>query len=138
LLVSLRKKYTKYEHELPGSGHPGIGGTIERITRTFYFPGVKRTVEGVIREYTEYAVNKITRHKPHRQIQAVGSDPKTAWQSVAIDFIVKLPLSKEPIIGIEFDSIIVVTDRLTKRAYFILVKESMTAEELAYVFFRHI
>ena len=53
-----------------------------------------------------------------------------------MDFVVKLPLSKDPITGVRYDSVMVVTDQFTKYAIFISFKESTTAEELAYVFLR--
>jgi hypothetical protein len=57
---------------------------------------------------------------------------------VALDFIIKLSLSKEPMIEVIYDSIIVVTDRLTKYAYFISYLESSLAEDLAYIFYKYI
>jgi hypothetical protein len=57
---------------------------------------------------------------------------------VALDFIVKLPPSVESIIKVVFDSILVIIDRLTKYGYFILYKESLLAEELAYTFNKYI
>jgi hypothetical protein len=54
------------------------------------------------------------------------------------DFITKLPESKEPISNAQHNSILVITDRLTKFDYFLLYRESSTAEELAYIFFRRI
>jgi hypothetical protein len=50
----------------------------------------------------------------------------------------KLSLSKELITGIMYDSIIIVTDRLTKYAYFIPYLKSFSAEDLAYMFYKHI
>jgi hypothetical protein len=44
----------------------------------------------------------------------------------------------KPIIEVVFDSILIVTDRLTKYGYFILYKESLLVEELAYAFNKHI
>jgi hypothetical protein len=61
-----------------------------------------------------------------------------AWKSIALDFIVKLPLSKEVLTGVIYDSILVVTDRLIKYAYFISYKEGSTVEELIYTFNRNI
>jgi hypothetical protein len=37
---------------------------------------------------------------------------------------------------VEYDSILVITDRLTKYAYMLLYKEASDAEELAYTFLR--
>src|SRR5207248_10180255 len=61
-----------------------------------------------------------------------------AWKGIAFDFITKLPLSKEPMTNTIYDSVWVVTDRLTKLAYFIPYKESSTAIDLAYAFQRMI
>jgi hypothetical protein len=57
---------------------------------------------------------------------------------MALDFIIKLPPSVKLIIEVVFDSILVITDRLTKYGYFISYKESLSAEELAYTFNKHI
>jgi hypothetical protein len=55
-----------------------------------------------------------------------------------MNFIIKLPKSKEPGIEKLYDFIYVVTDRLTKYKYFIPCRENMSAEELAYLFNRHV
>jgi hypothetical protein len=60
------------------------------------------------------------------------------WKSIALDFIVKLPLLKEVLTGVVYDLILVVTNRLTKYAHFISYKKDLTAEELAYTFNRNI
>jgi hypothetical protein len=57
---------------------------------------------------------------------------------VAIDFIIKLPPSIELITKVTYNSILVVTDRLTKYGYFILYKESLLAEKPVYTFNKHI
>jgi uncharacterized membrane protein YheB (UPF0754 family) len=55
-----------------------------------------------------------------------------------MDFIVKLPVSKEPGINQLYNSIFIATDRLTKYEYFIPCREDMLAEDLAYLFNRHV
>jgi len=47
---------------------------------------------------------------------------------ISVDFITKLPLAQE------YDSILVVVDRLTKMVYFISTIEKTSAEELARLF----
>jgi hypothetical protein len=61
-----------------------------------------------------------------------------AWQDMALDFVTKLSLFKELITGVIYNSIIIVTDRLTKYAYFISYFESFLAEDLAYIFYKYI
>jgi hypothetical protein len=55
-----------------------------------------------------------------------------------LNFIVKLPLLKEVLTGITYNSILVITDRLIKYAYFIPYKEGLTVEELIYIFNKNI
>jgi hypothetical protein len=57
-----------------------------------------------------------------------------AWKAIALDFITKLPPSKDLMTKVKYDSILVITDRLTKYAYFINYLESLNAEDLAYTF----
>ena len=52
--------------------------------------------------------------------------------------MVGLLLSRDPIIGLEYDSICVVTDRFTKYAYIILVLETIDADTIAQLFLRTI
>jgi hypothetical protein len=55
-----------------------------------------------------------------------------------LNFIIKLPLLKEIFIGVTYDSILIVTNRLIKYAYFIPYKEDLMVKELAYIFNRNI
>jgi hypothetical protein len=50
--------------------------------------------------------------------------------------VVKLLLSQDPITRIEYDSILVIIDRLTKYTYIILYLETNTIEDLVYIFLR--
>ena len=50
-----------------------------------------------------------------------------------MDFIVKLPKSKDLVLGIQHDSILVIVDRLTKYLHFIPYSESINAEYLGYL-----
>ena len=51
-----------------------------------------------------------------------------------MDFITKLPPSREPMTNAVYDSIQVVMDRVMKFGYFIPYKEESGVEELAYIF----
>ena len=57
---------------------------------------------------------------------------------MAWDFIIKLPESKELISNAQHDSILIITDRLTKFGYFLPYRESSIAEELVYIFLKKI
>jgi hypothetical protein len=46
--------------------------------------------------------------------------PNEPWTNISIDFIIGLPKSKEPVIGIKYDLILVVVCQLTKAIEVIL------------------
>ena len=53
-----------------------------------------------------------------------------------MDFIVKLPKSKDPSTGVEYNLILLIMERLIKYAYFIPFKEVILAPELAHIIMR--
>jgi hypothetical protein len=55
-----------------------------------------------------------------------------------MDFIVKLPLSADPVTKESYDRIIVVTDRFTKFGRFIPYRETWIVKDLAHVFIKHV
>ena len=56
------------------------------------------------------------------------------WLLVVLDFIIKLLLLKEPLIGATYDSILVIVNMLTKYAYLELYKEVFIIKDLVYIF----
>ena len=58
-----------------------------------------------------------------------------SWESVSLNFIVKLLELKDPVIRIIYNLILIVVDRLIKWELFILNLEASSAEDLTYTFF---
>lgn len=131
----MRKEFVREQHSLPAHGHQGIEKTFDRLARDYYFPGMRKHIEKIVTECDTCNKSKANRHAPYGLLQPPPT-PGKAWKSIAFDFIVKLPPSKEPMTGTTYDSIWVVTDRLTKYGHFMPYKESSTAEDLAYSFLR--
>jgi hypothetical protein len=131
----MRKEFVREQHSLPAHGHQGIARTFDRLAKDYYFPGMRKQVEKVVSECDLCNKSKASRHAPYGLLQPPPV-PGKAWGSVAFDFIVKLPASKEPMTKATFDSIWVVTDRLTKYAYFVPYNESSDASDLAYAFLK--
>ena len=98
---------------------------------------MKEEVQKVIQDYDICCKSKTARHKPYSLLQPLPV-PKGLWQSISLDFIVKLPPSKEPLTGVCYDNILVIVDRFTKYAYFLLYKEASNADNLAYTFLQTI
>jgi hypothetical protein len=55
------------------------------------------------------------------------------WTNILIDFVIGLPLLKDPAIGLAYDSILVIVDRFTKYTLIIPFQRDYTAVQLAYV-----
>jgi hypothetical protein len=62
--------------------------------------------------------------------------PKTPWTFIALDFVKKLLLLQDLIIGVKYNSILIIIDKLTKYTYFIPYFKASTAENLAYIFLK--
>ena len=94
---------------------------------------VKKVVKKVVRKYNNCNKAKTSKHILYRLLQLHKALDRT-WKSLTIDFIVKLPRSKELLTRAIYNSIWVIIERLTKYAYMILYKEGSTANKLAYMF----
>src|ERR1700761_7944133 len=81
-------------HDPPVYGHPGIAGTIRIIERKYWWPDLKDDVKEYIRGCAECQHNKInTRPIRAPLIPITPSLDATPFETVALDFITKLPKS---------------------------------------------
>ena len=131
----LQEELVKELHEHPLHGHQGVYKTLTRTKRTWDFPGLRKVTQEVVRNCDICNKAKSNRHAPYGKLQPIPP-PGKAWDVVALDFVVKLPPSKEPMTNATYDSILVITEKLTKYGYFIPYKESSTTQDLAYAFIR--
>lgn len=124
-------------HESPLHGHPGIKNTMNKFRQSYDCDNLKKHAENVVKKCEVCAKTKARRHKPYGLLQPLPV-AKRPWESITMDFIVKLPKSKDPATGVVYDSILVVVDRLTKYAYFLPFREATGAEQTAHIFLRTI
>ncbi|HVW99810.1 MAG TPA: reverse transcriptase domain-containing protein, partial [Candidatus Babeliaceae bacterium] len=123
----LQLEILKSVHDSPIAGHPGQAKTKELITRNFWWSGLSQMVNKYVNGCRTCQKNKVFPQKPQGELNP-NSVPDRPFQRITVDFIVKLPLSQG------FDSIMVVTDRLTKRIYAIPCNETIDAEGTAQLF----
>jgi hypothetical protein len=124
-------------HESRLGGHMGVTKTVAQVKRHYDFPGIRKKVKEVLAACDLCRRSKPDRHRPYGLLQPLPVAARP-WSSVTMDFITKLPASKDTTTGTTYDSILTVVDRLTKWSYFFPYKESWTAEQLADVIYRHI
>ncbi len=59
---------------------------------------------------------------------------KEVWKFIILNFIIKLSLSKNLITNINYNSILIIINRLTKYIYFINYLKTSNIEDLIYTF----
>ena len=122
-------------HDHSAAGHPGRAATYERVSRNYWWPGIRKTIARYLANCDTCAHIKPVRHAPYGLLKPLQV-PVVQWSSVSIDFITGLPESKPP--GSEasgtsnnhgFNAILVVVDRLTKMAHYIPTREYEASSE---------
>ena len=127
----LRLRVLRDNHDHPLSGHPGQNKTYKIVSREYYWPGLRTTVQEYVQSCLTCGRNKARRHRPYGRLQPLPI-PERPWHSISMDFIEKLPESDG------YTSILVVVDRLTKQGIFIPTHDTVTSEQLARLFLTHV
>ena len=129
--ASLRGEILELNHDDPLAGHFGKDKTIELVSRKYYWPSMKSDIARYVEGCDVCMSSKATRHKPYGNLQSLPI-PTHKWKDITMDFVTGLPESKDWK-GVDYDSILVVVDRLTKMVHYEAVKKTLTAEQLAEV-----
>ena len=78
-------------------------------------------------KYDVYRRIKYTIYQPYRELQPPRQINR-AFKKLTLDWITKLPISKDPTSKLSYDSILVVVDYLTAYGIFIPFKEGLDAK----------
>lgn len=127
----LQRQILRSRHDAPAAGHQGRAKTLELVTRSFYWPTIRRYVHRYVDGCDICQRSKPTHHGRYGLMQPIpaGSAP---WKRISTDFIVKLPKSNG------YDSIMVVVDKNTKLAHFIPTYEKINAYDTASLYLNNI
>lgn len=118
-------------HTTPVGGHAGITRTYHRLSSTFYWPDMHKSIRDFIKSCTICQTVKSFNTAPQGLLQPLAI-PGQIWESVSLDFITHLPPSAGKTV------ILVVVDRLSKQAHFSALANHFTAPIVAEVFVRDI
>ena len=99
-------------HDQQSIGYPGRAKTFEHVRKVFYWRGIIADINRYINNYYPYRRAKAPRDKKFGLLEPLPV-PEQRWKDIAIDFIVELPELEG------CNTILSVTDRLTKIRYFI-------------------
>nr|XP_027086609.1 uncharacterized protein K02A2.6-like [Coffea arabica] len=117
----------KAVHDIAQGGHSGQRGTYQKLKALFYWEGMK---QDVIKFVSTCDVCQRCKHEnvPYPGLLQALTILDKAWSHLTMDFIEKLPMSQG------MDTIMVVIDRFTKYAHFLVLKHPFTAIQVAQLF----
>ena len=129
---NLRETLISEMHDLPLVGHQGKNRTLRRLIDKFGWVGMSKDVDAYVSGCQHCLRNKPKNTHPAGLLQPLEI-PNRPWESISMDFIVKLPKTKEG-----FDAVMVVVDRFSKYVEFIPTFTTATAEDVAELFFKNV
>ena len=128
----IKTKLFTEAHDSRISGHLGVMKTLEQLNREFYWPKMIEDVKQYIKSCTVCISNKSRNHRKNGLLQPI-SYPLKRWQQVSLDLIRPLPRT-----ATGFDAMLVVVDKHSKMIHCIPTTTTVTAPQLATLFFREI
>lgn len=114
--------------------HAGYHKAYNLLRQHYYVKNLSRALRSYIQTCPSCQQNNTLRHKPHGQLQPITT-PDYPFRMVTLDLIVKLPESKYR--DTQYDTIMTITDKLSKMVTLILGRENWTAVQWADAFFKH-
>jgi hypothetical protein len=132
--LAYRQQVVHDHHDLPAYGHPGISRTTALTERHHWWPRMRQEIRDYVGGCADCQRNKVNTQARKAPLTPIFPQPEALpFETVAMDFIVKLPLSSG------FDSILTITDHdCTKAALFIPCNKTITAEGVAELYLQHV
>eukprot|EP00877_Chromochloris_zofingiensis_P000946 jgi/Chrzof1/10852/Cz05g14160.t1 len=130
--INLKRMIFHEMHDSYAAGHVGYAKTLHRIVQHFYWKKVAADVKAYIQTCPACLASKSSTQVPIGLLHSLPV-PEGKWQQISMDFMVSLPTTASG-----FNSIFVVTDRLTKMCQCIPTVNNVTAPTVAELFMKHI
>ena len=122
-------------HDLPAYSHPGINQTRrDLVSKYYWWPQLSQNIQDYVKGCADCQRNKVNTHPKKAPLSPITPKQEALpFQTIAMDFIVKLPESEG------FDSILTITDHdCTKMLIAIPCRETINGEGVAELFLRQI
>jgi hypothetical protein len=130
--MDIKKRLLKELHTVPYAGHPGYMRTLELVQTHFYWAGMSKDVRAYVEECPVCQIEKGD-HTRRRGLLQNLQLPQNKWQEVMIDFILKMPRTARG-----NDTIMTVIDRATRMVHLVPCKETMTARDVASMYWNKV
>ncbi|GJX67330.1 reverse transcriptase domain-containing protein [Tanacetum coccineum] len=115
-------------HKSKYSVHPRADKMYHDLRDMYWWPGMKRDIATYVSKCLTCSKVKAEHQRPSGLLQQ-PEIPEWKWDKITMDFITKLPRSKNG-----HDTIWVIVDRLTKSAHFLAIREDYSTERLARIY----
>jgi transposase InsO family protein len=132
-MPTLRNKLMSEVHEGFTAMHLGSNRSEYEIRRHAYWPRIRKDIHAYLAACAKCQQNKINRRAPQGLLQSLAV-PRRPGTHYAMDFVTHLPFSSRQ----EFDALLVIVDRFSKRVWLIPTWGTATAEVTAMLFLKHI
>ncbi|GJW11396.1 putative reverse transcriptase domain-containing protein [Tanacetum coccineum] len=128
LVCDVRITIMDEAHKSKYSVHPGADKMYYDLRDMYWWPGMKRDIATYVSKCLTCSKVKADHQRPSGLLQQ-PEIPKWKWDKITMDFITKLPRSKNG-----HDMIWVIVDRLTKSAHFLAIREDYSTKRLARIY----
>ncbi|GKC50024.1 reverse transcriptase domain-containing protein [Tanacetum coccineum] len=115
-------------HKSKYSVHPRADKMYYDLRDMYWWPGMKRDIATYVSKCLTCSKVKAEHQMPSGLLQQ-PEIPEWKWDKITMDFITKLPRSKNG-----HDTIWVIVDRLTKSAHFLAIREDYSTKRLARIY----
>lgn len=129
---SIRTRILQEVHDAPTGGHLGMEKTLTRLGKLFWWEGIRAETQQYVGSCVACQSNKASNQKPAGLLHSLPI-PTRRWEQVSMDFVGPLPATKR---GNDF--ILVVVDKLSKMVHLIPCRTTITAKQVASLFWREI
>jgi hypothetical protein len=129
--LAIQPKIIAAFHSSALGGHFGVQATFQRVSKLFWWQGIKQDVESFIKQCS---ICQQAKHENCKLLRSLSPLPilENFWQDLSIDFINGLPKCEG------YSVILVVVDRRSKYAHFLPLKHPYTAHSVAKIFFTNV
>ena len=128
----IKSKLMSEAHDSAVSGHVGVLKTLDSLSRVYYWPKMNEEVKEYVKSCRICISNKSRNDHPLGLLHPIPHPPRR-WQQVSMDLITQLPPTRTGL-----DAIFVVVDKHSKMIHCIPTTTTVTAPQLASLFFREI
>ncbi|KAA8906914.1 hypothetical protein TRICI_005033 [Trichomonascus ciferrii] len=112
--------------------HAGHYRTYLALSSTYYWPRMPKRVKEFCRKCHQCQISKASNKMPQGLYNPLPV-PRERWDDISMDFVTGLPQTFHG-----YDSIMVVVDRLSKRAHFIPTTQDVTARGVSRLMRQHV